>query len=164
MNTDRFSVWKNRRKQASLLVICWNVFVSGFSIWRLELEKSWNVTLLQVWRMPSFKSLPVLTSILATFCNPVFLHNKNVLLQCLINDILWLVIEFFYFDVITVWRWGVRFYCCDVERDFPQADGDEPAGDWATFHDSVHDVPLNKKTNAMLVFILFSNPDIIPGG
>ena len=29
---------------------------------------------------------------------------------------------------------------CDVERDCPQADGDKPAGDWATSHDSVHDV------------------------
>ena len=35
-------------------------------------------------------------------------------------------------------------------------DGDEPAGDWATSHDSVHDVLVNKKSNAMLVFILFS--------
>ena len=41
----------------------------------------------------------------------------------------------------------------------PQADGDEPAGDWATFHDSVHDVPANKKSNAMLVFILFSTEE-----
>ena len=43
-----------------------------------------------------------------------------------------------------------------VERDCPKADGDEPAGDWATSHDSVHDVLVNKKSNAMLVFILFS--------
>ena len=35
-------------------------------------------------------------------------------------------------------------------------DGDEPAGDWVTSHDSVHDVLVNKKSNAMLVFILFS--------
>ena len=47
-------------------------------------------------------------------------------------------------------------YYCDVERDCPQADGDEPAGDWTTSHDSVHDVFVNKKSNAMLVFILFS--------
>ena len=45
-------------------------------------------------------------------------------------------------------------YYCDVERDCPQTDGDEPAGDWATFYDSVHDVLVNKKSNAMLVFIL----------
>ena len=43
----------------------------------------------------------------------------------------------------------------DVERDCPQADGDGPAGDWATSHDSVYDVLMNKKSNAMLVFILF---------
>ena len=41
--------------------------------------------------------------------------------------------------------WGVCLYYCDVERDCPQADGDESAGDWATSHDSVHDV-LVKKT------------------
>ena len=35
-------------------------------------------------------------------------------------------------------------------------DGDEPAGDWATSRDSVHDVLVNKKSNAVLVFILFS--------
>ena len=34
--------------------------------------------------------------------------------------------------------------------------GDEPAGDWVTSHDSVHDVLVNRKSNAMLVFILFS--------
>ncbi|WP_419624225.1 hypothetical protein, partial [Thiolapillus sp.] len=39
------------------------------------------------------------------------------------------------------------------------ADGDEPAGDWATSHDSVHDVLVNKKSNAMLVFILFSTEE-----
>ena len=31
-------------------------------------------------------------------------------------------------------------YYYDVERDCPQADGYEPAGDWATSHDSIHDV------------------------
>ena len=50
-------------------------------------------------------------------------------------------------------------YLCDVERDCPQADDDEPAGDWATSHDSVHDVLVNKKSNAMLVFILFSTEE-----
>ena len=47
-------------------------------------------------------------------------------------------------------------YYCDVERDCPKADGDEPVGDWATFHDSVHEVLVNKKSNAVLMFILFS--------
>ena len=47
-------------------------------------------------------------------------------------------------------------YYCDVEGDCPQADGDEPTGDWATSHDSVHDVLVNKKSNARLLFILFS--------
>ena len=40
--------------------------------------------------------------------------------------------------------------------DCPQADGDKPAGDWATSHDSVHDVLVNKKSNARLLFTLFS--------
>ena len=40
-----------------------------------------------------------------------------------------------------------------------QMDGDEPAGDWATSHDSVHDVRVNKKSNARLVFILFSTEE-----
>ena len=57
---------------------------------------------------------------------------------------------------MIVRRWGVRLHYCDAERDCPQADGDEPAGDWAKSHDSVHDVLVNKKSNAMLVFILFS--------
>ena len=47
------------------------------------------------------------------------------------------------------------FYC-DVERDCLQVDGDEPAGDWAASHDSVRNVFVNKKSNAMLMFILFS--------
>ena len=46
-------------------------------------------------------------------------------------------------------------YYCDVDRDSPQADGDQLAEDWATSHDSVHDVLVNKKSNAMLMFILF---------
>ena len=50
-------------------------------------------------------------------------------------------------------------YYCDVERDCSQANGDEPAGDWATSHDSVHDVLVNKESNAMLVFILFSTEE-----
>ena len=41
----------------------------------------------------------------------------------------------------------------------PLADCDEPAGDRAAFHDSVHDVRVNKKSNAMLVFILFSTEE-----
>ena len=48
---------------------------------------------------------------------------------------------------------------CDVERDRPQADGDEPAGDWVTSQDSVHNVFVNKKSNAMLMFILFSTEE-----
>ena len=41
----------------------------------------------------------------------------------------------------------------------PAPDGNEPAGGWATPHDSVHNVLVNKKSNAMLVFILFSNEE-----
>ena len=84
----------------------------------------------------------------------VSLHNKNVLLRCLIYVILWLVIEFFYFVAIKVWCWGLRLYYCDVERDCPQADGNEPAGAWAISYDSVHDVLMNKNSNAMSVLIL----------
>ena len=51
-------------------------------------------------------------------------------------------------------------YYCDVERDCPQADVDEPAGDWATSHDSVHDVLVNKKSNAMLVSLNVIDPRI----
>ena len=58
-----------------------------------------------------------------------------------------------------VWRWGVHFYCSDVERDYPEVDGDEPAGDWVTSDDSAHDVLVNKKPNAMLMFILFSTEE-----
>ena len=47
----------------------------------------------------------------------------------------------------------------DVKRDCPQTDGDEPAGDWATSHDSVHDVFVNKKSNALLMFILLSSEE-----
>ena len=36
----------------------------------------------------STNALPVSTSIPAHFCNSASLHNKNVLLRCLINDIL----------------------------------------------------------------------------
>ena len=107
----------------------------------------------------STNALPVSTSILAHFCIPVSLYDKNVLLRCLINVILQLVIEFFCFVVIIVLRWSVHLYYCDVKRDCPQADGDEPAGDWTTSHDSVHDVLVNKKPNAMLVFILFSTKE-----
>ena len=54
-----------------------------------------------------------------------------------------------------IWRRVICLYLCDVERDCPQADADEPAGDWATSYDSVHDVLVNKKPIAILVFILF---------
>ena len=50
-------------------------------------------------------------------------------------------------------------YYCDVERDYPQADGDEPAGDWAASHDRFHAVLMYKKSCAMLVFILFSTEE-----
>ena len=107
----------------------------------------------------STNALPVFTSILAHFCIPVSLYNKNVLLRCLINVILQLVIEFFCFVVIIVLRWSVHLYYCDVKRDCPQADGDMPAGDSAISHDSVHDVLANKKSNAMLMCILFSTKE-----
>ena len=52
-------------------------------------------------------------------------------------------------------------YYCDVERDCPQAGGDEPERDWATSHDSVHDVLVNNRSNAMLVFIIFSTEEYL---
>ena len=38
-------------------------------------------------------------------------------------------------------------------------DGDELAGDWVSSPDSVHDALVKKKSNAMLVFILFSTEE-----
>ena len=50
-------------------------------------------------------------------------------------------------------------YYCDVERNCPQADGDEPAGDWVTSHNSVHDVlVLVQKVNgnqSVLISVIF---------
>ena len=107
----------------------------------------------------SANALPVFISILAHFCIPVSLHNKNVFLRCLTNDILLLAVEFFYFVVTKVLHRGILSNYGDVERDCPQADGDEPTGDWMTPHDSVHNVLVNKKSNDMLVFILFSTKE-----
>ena len=53
----------------------------------------------------------------------------------------------------------VHLYFWDVERDCPRADGDETAGDWATFHNSVQNVLVNEKSNAMFVSILFSTDE-----
>ena len=92
-----------------------------------KLQKSESPFICVIIAEGSTNALPVSTSILAHFCIPVSLHNKNVILRCLINDILWLVIEFFCFVVIIVWRWGVYLYYYNVERDCSQADGDEPA-------------------------------------
>ena len=47
-------------------------------------------------------------------------------------------------------------YYCDFESDCPEANGDEAARDWVTSHDSVHDVLVNKTSDAMLVFVFFS--------
>ena len=44
--------------------------------------------------------MPCQFSLASLLCIPVSLHNKNVLLRCLINGILWLVVEFFHFVVI----------------------------------------------------------------
>ena len=59
------------------------------------------------------------------------------------------------FVVIIDWRWGVHLYYSGVERNCPLADGEEPAEDWAASHESVHDVLVNKKSNAMLVLTSF---------
>ena len=44
-------------------------------------------------------------------------------------------------------------------RDCPKVDGDEPTGERVTSNDSVRNVLVNKKSNAMLVFILFSTEE-----
>ena len=54
---------------------------------------------------------------------------------------------------------GHTLHYCNVERGCPQTDGDERAGDWATSNDSVHDVLVNKKSSAKLLFILFSTEE-----
>ena len=60
------------------------------------------------------------------------------------------------FVFITIWCWREHLCYCDVERDCPQVDSDELAKDWATSYVSVHDVLVNKISNAMLMFIIFS--------
>ena len=65
-----------------------------------KLQKSKPSLICVVIAEGSGNALPVFLSILANFCISVFLHNKNVLLRCVINDILYLIIEFFYFVVI----------------------------------------------------------------
>ena len=69
-----------------------------------------------------------------------------------------LVIEFFHFVVIIS---DVGAYACTTVtvKDCRTADGDDPFRDLATSNDSVHDVLVNKKSNAMLVFILFSTEE-----
>ena len=67
-----------------------------------KLQKSESSLICVVIAEGSANALPVFTSILAHFYIPVSLYNKNVLLRCLINDIPYLVIEFFYFVVIIV--------------------------------------------------------------
>ena len=66
-----------------------------------ELQKSESPPICVIIVEGSTHAMAVYTSILAHFCIPVSLHNKNVL-RCLINDILYLVIEFFYSVVIVV--------------------------------------------------------------
>ena len=53
-----------------------------------KLQKSESSLICVVVAEGSTHALPVFTSILANFCVPVSLHNKNVLLRRLINDIL----------------------------------------------------------------------------
>ena len=58
--------------------------------------------------------------------------------------------------IILVRSRGVGLYNCDVKWTSPQADGDKPNWDWPVAHDSVHDVIVNKKSNALLVFVLLA--------
>ena len=53
-----------------------------------KLQKSESSLICVVIAEGSTNALPLFTSILAHFCILVSLHNKNVLLRCLINDIL----------------------------------------------------------------------------
>ena len=75
-----------------------------------KLQKSESPLICVISAEGSTKALPISTSILAHFRIPVSLHNKNVHLRCLINDILQLVIEFFYFIVIVI----IGAYACTV--------------------------------------------------
>ena len=108
----------------------------------------------------STNALPVFINILGHFYIPVSLHNKSVF-QCLIIDTLWLVIEFFCF-VVIVWHWRVHLYYCDVERGCHQAmvmslleTGQHPLSD------IVHNVLINKKSSAMLVFIFSTEENLV---
>ena len=62
-----------------------------------KLQKSESSLICVIIAEGSTNALLVSTNIPAHICIPVSFYNKNVLLQCLIIDILWLVIEFFYF-------------------------------------------------------------------
>ena len=53
-----------------------------------KLQKSESSLICVISAEGSTNALPVSTSIPAHFCIPVSLYNKNVLLRCLINDIL----------------------------------------------------------------------------
>ena len=53
-----------------------------------KLQKSASTLIFVIIAEGSTNALSVSTSILARFCIPVSLYNKNVLLRCLINDIL----------------------------------------------------------------------------
>ena len=59
-----------------------------------------------------------------------------------------MVIEVLNCIIIIFQVWGVDRYNCDVKWTCPQADGDKSAWDWTAAHDSVHNVPVNKKSNA----------------
>ena len=67
-----------------------------------KLQKSQSSLICVVIAEASINALPVVIRILAHFCIPVSVHNKNVFLGFLINDILWLVTQFFCFVVIIV--------------------------------------------------------------
>ena len=77
--------------------VCQRKIVKG-----VKLQKSESSIICVVIAEGSTNALPVSTSIPANFCIPVSLYNKNVFLRCVINDILYLVIEPFYFVVIVV--------------------------------------------------------------
>ena len=74
------------------------------------------------------------------------------------NGILQLVIEFLYFVVGKISRWGVRLQPTTVmlKGTALRLNGNKPAGEWAAFNDSVRDVFVNKKSNTMPVLIFFS--------
>ena len=96
-----FSIWAMPRPSSGCIVMTKSVrqhkIVKGGKLQKFE-----SSLICVIIAEGSTNALPVSTSIPAHFFIQVSLNNKNVLLRFLINDYLWLVIEFFYFFFIVV--------------------------------------------------------------